>query len=91
MFVRLIEDLNLNLIKIEACEAGSRTQLPFLLLAASQQRSDRSNKISWLIANRKVATLRLQFVNNDTTPNFLLYTLTIKIRSLKFFHLFREN
>ena len=59
----------MNLIKIKACEAGSQTQLPFLLLAAAQERSDQSDKISWLIANRKVATLRLQFVNNDTTPN----------------------
>ena len=90
VFVRSIKELNLNLIKIEACEAGSRTQLSFLLLAASQQRSDRSNEISWLIANRKEATLRLQFVNNDTTPNFLWCTLLIKFRSLKFF-LFREN
>ena len=79
-----IKDLNLNLIKIEACEAGSRTELSFLLLAASQQRArDRSNEISWSIANCKVATLRLQFVNNDTTPNFLLYTSLIKFRSLK--------
>ena len=46
VFVRSIKDLNMNLIKIETCEAGSQTQLPFLLLAASQERSDRSDKIS---------------------------------------------
>ena len=60
--VRSIIDLNLNLMKIRTCEAGSQTQLLFLLLAASQQSSDRSDKSSWLIANLKVATLRLEFV-----------------------------
>ena len=62
-----IKDLNLNLIKIRACEVGSQSQLAFLLLAAwwSQQTSDRSDKISLLIANVKVATLRLEFVNRD--------------------------
>ena len=69
-----IKDQNLNPINIEACVAGSRTQLPFALLAASQQSSDRSDKISWLIANLKVATLRIEFLNNNTTPPFLLYT-----------------
>ena len=34
VFVRLIKDL--NLIKIRACKAGSQTQLPLLLLPASQ-------------------------------------------------------
>ena len=62
-----IKDLNLNLIKIRACEVGSQSQLAFLLLAAwwSQQTSDHSDKISLLIANVKVATLRLEFVNRD--------------------------
>ena len=49
MFVRSKKDLNLNLIKTTACEGGSRTQLKFFLLAASQESSDRSDKISWLI------------------------------------------
>ena len=40
VFVRSIKDLNLNVIKIKACEAGSPTQLSFLLLGASQQRSN---------------------------------------------------
>ena len=79
VFVRSIKDLNMNLIKIEECKAGSQTQLPFLLLAASQQRFDRSNKISRLIANRKEATLRLEFENNDTTPSFLLKTVKLKL------------
>ena len=46
---------------------------------------DHSDKISLLIANLncKVATaLRLEFVNNDTTPPYLLYTLLIKLQSL---------
>ena len=88
-----IKDLNVNLIKIRACEVGSRSQLTFLLLAASwsQQTSDHSDKISLLIANLKVATLRLEFVNNDTTPPLLLYTLLIKLQSLCPFHVYREN
>ena len=88
-----IKDLNVNLIKIRACEVGSRSQLTLLLLAASwsQQTSDHSDKISLLIANLKVATLRLEFVNNDTTPPLLLCKLPIKLRSLCSFHANREN
>ena len=50
-----------------------------------------SSKISLLMANLKVATLRLAFVKNDTTPPFLLYTSLIKLQSLPSFHGYREN
>ena len=56
VLVRSIKDLNLNMIKITACVVGSRTQLTFLPLAASQQSSDHSDKISRFKANLKVAT-----------------------------------
>ena len=70
VFVRSIKDLNPNLLKIRACEAGSQTQP--LFLPGSEPSFDRSDKISWLMANHKVATLLLEFVNKNTTPPHLL-------------------
>ena len=60
-------------------------------LTWSQQTSDHSNKISLLIANLEVATLRLAFVKNYTTSPLLLYTSLIKLQSLRSFHAKREN
>lgn len=79
VFVRSIKDLNLNLIKIRACVVGSRTQLTFLLLAASwsQLTSDHSDKTSWLIANLKVATPK-------TTAIWLYWPQTRIKRNLTF-------
>ena len=60
-------------------------------LTWSQQTSDHSDKISLLIANLEVATLRLAFVKNDTTSPLLLYPSLIKLQSLRSFHGNREN